>query len=168
MSRRPNEIKEIGAEHGNIWIANENFSHFPRYLVNTKLSRLAFEAGTFIPFLRPSRRNPAFWLISILLSFLLSRGNVSSSLPGYVLGVVSSKSLPRFLRGRLAHEIPVQANRITSGSGTFRLDGAIALLLVAVITMDSFLGFQLWQSLASVTLVLSMVSLGLLWSILHD
>lgn len=138
-----------------------------RYLVNTKLSRLAFEAGTFIPFLRPSRRNPAFWLTSILLSILLSRHGASGSLPGYVLGVVSRKPRPSGLRGRLAHEISMQANRTTSVSGTFRMDGAIALVLAAVITIDSFWGFQLWQSLASVALVLSMVSIGLLWSILH-
>lgn len=36
MSRRQNEIKEIGEGRRNIWMANEKFIHFPRCLVYTK------------------------------------------------------------------------------------------------------------------------------------
>lgn len=36
MSKRQNEIKEIGEGRRNIWMANEKFVHFPRCLVYTK------------------------------------------------------------------------------------------------------------------------------------
>lgn len=115
------------------------------YLLTAGLSKLLFEACTFITFLRPSRRNPVFLLLSPLFLFLSRLTRRPKDTDGYILALVAEKPVgPSVAQemNRARTTIQVQGGN-SSASSDLKTEGVTAAIFSVILAINLFLNLNL-------------------------